>query len=687
MLLKSIKLENIRSYLNQSISFPSGSVLLSGDVGSGKSSILLAIEFALFGVRRKHLSGSSLLRHGKNTASVELAFDIDGKEVIIKRVLKRGKKDIQQDTGYIVVNGIKKQGTAVELKTEILNLLGYPRELITKTKNLVYRYTVYTPQEEMKQILTEEQDERLDTLRKVFGIDKYKKIKWNSIIFIKELKGKRKVGNAKIEDLEEKKKQKQERLGKVEEIEDKLKEIAPKLEDAKVKIKESNDKLKEIEDKIKEQLSIKKELELCDVELKNKLELREQNKKRIEDSEKQILMLKEGLKGKTEIDVERLKRDIQEKEKQVLIEQKKILDIKNKFNELEVRKKHSSEIKTKILSMNKCPICEQDVSKEHKDSVLTRENESITGFDKQIKELSENIPGLERSLLVLQQELEKSKKQERELSIVKFKIDNLKQKEQEKNNLVVMQEKIKAEIGEINMKKMDLGKNIIEDKEIEEKNKKLREEITLLVQEERKLELDKRGFEREKEVINQGLILLNKEIEEKMEIKKRISYLGELQNWFEKYFIKLMSTIEKQVMLNIYHEFNELFELWFGMLMEDESISARLNEDFTPIIEQNGYETDIAHLSGGEKTAAALAYRLALNKVINDLMKDIKTKNMIILDEPTDGFSSEQLDKVRDVIDQIGLNQVIIVSHESKIESFVNNVIRINKNEHVSEVI
>ena len=183
------------------------------------------------------------------------------------------------------------------------------------------------------------------------------------------------------------------------------------------------------------------------------------------------------------------------------------------------------------------------------------------------------------------------------------------------------------------------------------------------------------------------MILLNKEIEEKTEIKKKINYLGELQNWFEKYFIKLMSTIEKQVMLNIYHEFNELFESWFGMLMEDESISARLNEDFTPIIEQNGYETDIAHLSGGERTAAALAYRLALNKVINDLMKDIKTKDMIILDEPTDGFSSEQLDKVRDVIDQIGLNQVIIVSHESKIESFVNNVIRINKNEHVSEVI
>ena len=58
---------------------------------------------------------------------------------------------------------------------------------------------------------------------------------------------------------------------------------------------------------------------------------------------------------------------------------------------------------------------------------------------------------------------------------------------------------------------------------------------------------------------------------------------------------------------------------------------------------------DIRSLSGGEKTSVALSYRLALNKVINDLIGNIKTKNIIILDEPTYGFSSEQLDKVREV--------------------------------------
>ena len=92
------------------------------------------------------------------------------------------------------------------------------------------------------------------------------------------------------------------------------------------------------------------------------------------------------------------------------------------------------------------------------------------------------------------------------------------------------------------------------------------------------------------------------------------------------------------------------------------------------------------NLSGGEKTAVALSYRLALNKVINDIVSEIKTKDILMLDEPTDGFSSEQLDKVRDVLEQLNVKQVIIVSHESKIESFVDSVIRVGKEEHISKV-
>jgi exonuclease SbcC len=81
------------------------------------------------------------------------------------------------------------------------------------------------------------------------------------------------------------------------------------------------------------------------------------------------------------------------------------------------------------------------------------------------------------------------------------------------------------------------------------------------------------------------------------------------------------------------------------MLVEDPSKESRIDEDFTPLIEQDGYEQDYNYLSDGEKTSLALAYRLSLNTIVQKVSAGIKS-NLLILDEPTDGFSKEQLFKI-----------------------------------------
>ncbi|MFH1398737.1 MAG: SMC family ATPase, partial [Candidatus Woesearchaeota archaeon] len=188
MLIRKVVLHNIRSYIDQAIELPQGSTLLAGDIGSGKSTILLAIEFALFGIARGVLSGNSMLRTGTELGWVELHLSLDNAEVVIKRTLKKQGKEVRQDTGWLTINSAKKEATAVELKSEILSLLGYPQQLLTKSKSLIYRYTVYTPQEEMKRILDEQTDYRVDTLRRLFQIDKYKRIRENSQLVVKELR-------------------------------------------------------------------------------------------------------------------------------------------------------------------------------------------------------------------------------------------------------------------------------------------------------------------------------------------------------------------------------------------------------------------------------------------------------------------------------------------------------------------
>ncbi|MEE9525381.1 MAG: hypothetical protein V3V78_02125 [Candidatus Woesearchaeota archaeon] len=686
MLLKSVKLENIRSYLNQEVNFGDGSTLLSGDIGCGKSSILLAVEFALFGIMGKRLSGESLLRNGKNEGSVELKFEVKDKEYLIKRKVKRTKDKIGQVAGYIIKEGIKKEATAVELKTEILNLIGYPKELVSKTKNLVYRYTVYTPQEEMKEILVEDAELRLDTLRKVFGIDRYKRITENCIVITRNIKDKRKELEGKVSGLEEKNKQKETAKEEIEILNKKNQELMPRLELANEEVDVNRKILAEIEVNIQEYNSLKKELELTELKERNKHQEFTNTKTELVDIDKRVEELRNELEKKEDFDIKEIDMKINSKEKEIVAVEKRVREMNNALNEFRINKKNAEIVKLKILKISKCPMCEQVVEKEHKDFIIGRENDKVYESDKGLESYSEKEREAEKKLILLKQELESLKDKISKISIIELKKKEVLEKEKRKEDLTLRQKESKREIGELYEKKNEWNLKINELKDVEKEYIKLKNGLDDALEKEKKIEIEKTAIEKEIEGINRTLAVIDQEIELKKKAKEKLRYLGELLEWLEEGFLKLNATMEKQVMLNVHAEFNELFQRWFKMLMEDETINVRLDDTFSPVIEQNGYEISIENLSGGERTSAALAYRLALNKVVNDLMEGIKTKDLIILDEPTDGFSSEQLDKVREVLEQIGAKQTIIVSHETKIESFVDNVIRVSKNEHVSEI-
>ncbi len=687
MILKSLKLENIRSHVAQTIDFPTGSILLAGDIGAGKSSILLAVEFALFGIRRKHLSGESLLRNGAVRGSVELNFEVEGKKIIIKRELVRKSKSVEQDKGFVIVNGLKREGTPVELKAEMINLLGYPRELLTKSKNLVYRYTVYTPQEEMKQILYEEEETRLETLRKVFGIDKYKQIRENSSIFIKELKERIALNQGVVADLDFKKKQKSLKQEEIKKVEQKIIELEPEINELNSKVKAKKEQIVLIEGKIQEQNNLKRELDVAEANLKNLLGQRERNNKNIELLDKQITELNEELEGKQEVDLNKVIEERRIVEESIIFEEEKAKEIEQKVNELNVRKKHAVENKKKILDFDKCPTCEQVVGAEYKNAVSLKVNKEVLGFDQKIKIYSEQSDIVNNKIKELNLRLGELMKRQNELSAASIKLKNLHEKQKMRRELALQQDDIKKNIGKINVKKLQLNERLSVFKDVSEEYARLKPELDVLSEKTAKIEKEKYGFEREKQSLVTYMSDLDKEIEKKEKAKLIIKKLSETRNWLDSYFVNLMATIEKQIMLRVFYDFDNAFREWFNCLIEDETMAGRLDTNFSPVIEQNDYDIDVSNLSGGEKTACALAYRLSLNKTINDMIGGIKTKDLIILDEPTDGFSNEQLDKVRDVLDQLNIAQTILVSHENKIESFVDHIIRVGKQEHESFIV
>jgi exonuclease SbcC len=178
---------------------------------------------------------------------------------------------------------------------------------------------------------------------------------------------------------------------------------------------------------------------------------------------------------------------------------------------------------------------------------------------------------------------------------------------------------------------------------------------------------------------------LGETIKKKKKQKKQSNRLSEYVTWIRDYFIPTIKTIETSVLASINEEFNEKFREWFGILVEDSTKDARIDEDFTPIVEQDGYEQDVQYLSGGEKTSVALAYRLSLNYLVQKVSAGIKS-NLLILDEPTDGFSKEQLYKVRDILHELRCPQVILVSHEKELESFADHIYQVVKINGVSEI-
>ncbi|MBI2654348.1 hypothetical protein HYX02_06090, partial [Candidatus Woesearchaeota archaeon] len=314
-------------------------------------------------------------------------------------------------------------------------------------------------------------------------------------------------------------------------------------------------------------------------------------------------------------------------------------------------------------------------------------NKKHEEFLENIKNYKEEEEKLERIRIVLKKDIDNLVREQHHFNVLKIKLQSLKEKQGIAEEKLALKESIKKEIGVLNAKKAELKPKIEQHSQSEEKYKSVRKEIDELLPQEKFLEIEKGKHESSKESIKRFIINMEKEIDEKQKAKEKLNSINQLVNWIDELFISLMSAMEKHVMVNIHSQFNDLFRQWFDVLLEDETINVRVDEEFTPIIEQNGYETYIENLSGGEKTSVALSYRLALNKVINDIVAGIKTKDIIMLDEPTDGFSSEQLDKVRDVLEQLNMKQAIIVSHESKIEGFVQSVIRIEKRDSVSVVV
>lgn len=810
MIFNTLQMENIRSYENEKIHFPSGTSLFEGDVGSGKSTILMAMEFALFGLGNQ--KGDALLRKGSKKGSVFLSFTVEDKEYQIKRTLVRSSNDsVRQDKAFLSAGGRKMQLSPSEIKERILDILNFKEPPNPRAQSVIYRYAVYTPQEEMKFILAQKPDTRLETLRKAFGIEDYKTAAENATLISRQIKDKTSFLSGQVSDLEDKRKSltklngklalNKENLGKYKDKRDELDATLKGQSEELEKLRETESGLRQVEKDIphlEQQVTDKKNLsnryqgEIKEAERENqerfipeieKLEkLERPTSITLEELKEKIVQLKKAIlsrndlistltvlkqnkqgilqklsdfKDKSRQEFERENQGLAEKldeSKQLLSQHQRELDlILKKIYKLEGQ---MDDINEKLENLDdlgeQCPICGSPLDDAHKKDLKeerAREVRKITSEMKILNEVklkgqkqveidSSNIEKINSELTSFKSLIEKYDELdgvEAKISQIEGNISNIDERlalsigenvqfanfNQYIDHLEGLQEKL----GEYNQAQKTLENFRYEFKKNRERIEKNQAEIEALrldidglnqnisrLQDEIKqlpgvtervgelqLQYDQTAGEyrqANEEVIKtqtlvgkitEDVLELQDEIEEKEELQKQLDTLKDYHSWLTEYLIPTLSVIEKHVMANIHLEFDENFKKWFNLLIDDPSKTGKIDEEFTPIIEQDGFQQEINYLSGGEKTSVALSYRLALNNIVQKVSTGMKS-NLLIMDEPTDGFSKEQLFKIRDILNELDYPQIIIVSHERELESFANNIFQIEKVDGISHV-
>lgn len=673
MILKRLRIKNIRSYDEGEICFPNGAMLFEGDIGSGKSTLLLAIEFALFGLGNE--KGTSLLSLGKNEGEVELEFEVKGKRVKVHRSLVRLKKKggVSQEDCWVEIDGRRMLLSPTEMKEKVLEILGFNEPVDPKAKSVIFRYAIYTPQEEMKEILNRPVDERLQTIRKALRLEDYKIARDNALAIAKELKLHAKLlleEEKRIPDLENKKK---ELLRRKEEDSERLEELTNNLIDVETSIKGLETEVEALREEIERlagEAGKSEEIEKTIKDLNRKIE---ELKNRTNNDKQRVDLLKrqrdEILKNikKPDKDLEVIESELSEAKKEM-----------NAIVEEVARKTHLLSTYISLVERKVCPTCNQRVDHEEFISKINNLRAELEAMNRKKKEVEAKI-----------KELENMQKIAQNYKILSIKLDNIEESilsleeriqkdEEEVVNLSRKVEELKGELKaakeaaeNYRMKKIELEKLNNEVKRLMESRRSLESERSRLLAEIERLQSEIEGLDQE----------INK-IKEKVVKGRRLT---EYIIWLEECFVPALEKIEVTIFRDSNREFNEEFSRFFSFMVDDPSKSVMVDEEFTPIVMQESYEQEVSNLSGGERTALALAFRLALNKIVQK--RAGIEGGLLIMDEPTDGLSKEQIGKIGDLIKELKLNQVIIVSHERELESAVDYVFKVWKENGKSKVV
>ena len=691
MRVETIELENIRSHVRSKIEFQRGFNCLVGGVGCGKSSVLLAVDFVLFGDPLGR-SYEYLLREGADSGRVTLQFTHSGKNYTLIRGLRKRGKGIGQDLEQLklleddrVIAQVKSEAVAEQLKA----ITGLDKEL--------FREIVWVRQEQLKELLNMTPRERQKRLDELFGLSDYE-VAWTNLQGVqREYEVEKRVyeRDPDIVILDKLHADLDKTVNEFANVDGQMGQLKKRSVEAETTLNVATGELESLEESRKQT----EELMRKEAQLRTSIENTEDNSARLADQIAKTNTSIEAMNERLQTFETEL-RTHQEKLKQVGLKPGQSPDELRKYvqtleeqlrgisGEQEATKKEMREAQRRLSSLkteNKCPLCLQDLSQDYKTDLLDRLSETNAEGEQKVAELQNNYEELE-GLRNLVSNVTLS------LHTLTPKIDDLRSR--------VSDERLEFE---------GLSKEF-EEKQLLEKT--LREQLTTLRKEIAKFDLaqlEKARSQRD-QAFNEYSDVKNKletietrkndlafrmeelkqrldNAQEKIERKQRIDNLLQIVTGIRDAYRSIQPRVRSEFVTILQRMIQQFLDDLTGGV--GPTLLVKIDETYSPLVQsEEGFERDVTNLSGGERTLLAFAYRLGLGQLI---MQSRTGHGLftLLLDEPTESLGREDgsIDRLAEAISRLkAIEQIIAVTHSEAFAEKAEHVIRVEKEAGASHV-
>jgi len=640
-MIEELRLKNFEGFKDEKVTLTRGLNLITGRNSVGKTTILDAIVYTLYG-NVPSVENRLLVRREKGVRDMEtyLRFrsPVNGSKVEIMRFAELRRNRFTTKEVRLIIDGAEVQVEGLEdLRRRITRLIGIGYR--------AFNWIIYSRQGRLNEIL----EPRREDMDAILQITLLREISEQLNTVIKDLKGiesEYRITKTQLIPLRE------ERVGELQREAD---ELSAELEDLKDSLRQAEDPA------VKRLLGKARELEdakamLLEAVNSKKSILARYGLKDIESVKREFGRLGERLK-----ELEAKSKSLEERIKRLRDEEAKV------FGELKVLEDgHKTRLELKVKGVAKCPTCGQRIDEETLSSIIEDEKLKITDLARRLEDIRKNRGKLQSELESIDREIDEIARRRERLNMLMNSISEYDTRIDEKESIV---RSIRLDV-EGTLRRLGL--------DLDPDDPKLYERLTEMFQAPREIEEKRKRIKLLEERLKRRLSELEKA---KSELDKLKTRLGELER--KSKVVSIASNLRERISNFIKKRRDDLLR----------SIALRAQTIFTSLTDQRIYTSfridpenyrvyvkphglsdyiPASRVGGGHQTLISLSLRLAI-------LYHLGVRSLIILDEPTYGVDEENLQMLLNQLSKIAghVDQALIITHHGRGMEEASNIIEV----------